>query len=81
MGQLNAAHFVDLGRASSGAMVCATCSVRGFGWDGRNFCRQAAFLVVASWVFAPVFRATAVSFGIIMCWIKWKFLQFCAQVD
>jgi hypothetical protein len=57
MGQLNAAHFVDLGRASSGAMVCATCSVRGFGWDGRNFCRQAAFLVVASWVFAPVFRA------------------------
>ena len=45
---LNAAHFVDLGRASSRAIVCATSSVRGFGWDGRNFCRQVAFLVVAS---------------------------------
>jgi hypothetical protein len=45
---LNAAHFVDLGRASSGAMVRATSSLRGFGWDGRNFCREVAFFVVAS---------------------------------
>jgi hypothetical protein len=28
---------------------------------------------VASWVFAPIFRALAVSFDI-MRWIKWKFL-------